>query len=46
MIGTGFGLQKKNPPVAIIHNVGNKFTLRAHLIMGPRAGELPYKNIN
>jgi hypothetical protein len=24
-------------------SVGNKFTLRAHLIMGPRAGELPYK---
>jgi hypothetical protein len=26
--------------------VGNKFTSRAHLIMGPRAGELSYKNIN
>jgi hypothetical protein len=26
--------------------VGNKFTLRAYLIIGSRVGELSYKNIN
>jgi hypothetical protein len=33
----------KSCNLADIKYVGNKFTLRAHLIMGPRAGELPYK---
>ena len=37
---------KRMPNIFLFHIVENKFTLRAHLIMGPRAEELPHKNIN